>query len=88
MGEVFRVGGMCTKSGLTAALVVLLAGCSSTPDNHFVSLPVSQVAAQTGQEPEAQREHARILASYGGTYENARLHAMIEKTVDRLVAAS
>ena len=35
-----------------------------------------------------QREHARILASYGGVYDNARLQAMIGKTVDRLVAAS
>ena len=36
----------------------------------------------------AQREHARILASYGGAYENPQLQAVIEKTVDRLVAAS
>jgi predicted Zn-dependent protease len=88
MGVVSKVGVMRTKAGVAAAFVLLLVGCSSTPDNHFVSLPVSQVAAQTAQEPEAQREHARILASYGGTYENARLQAMIEKTVDRLVAAS
>ncbi len=92
MGVVSKVGVMRAKAGVAAAFVLLLVGCSSTPDNHFVSLPVSQVASQvaarTGQEPEAQREHARILASYGGTYENARLQAMIEKTVDRLVAAS
>ena len=36
----------------------------------------------------AQREHARILASYGGVDENARLQETIEKTVERLVAAS
>ena len=35
-----------------------------------------------------QRENARILASYGGVYDNAKLHAMISKMVDRLVAAS
>ena len=47
-----------------------------------------QTAPQPDREPATQREHARILASYGGEYDNARLHAMIEKTVDRLVAAS
>ncbi|HXX08143.1 MAG TPA: M48 family metalloprotease [Pseudolabrys sp.] len=73
--------------GIAAALGALLAGCTNTPDNRLVSLTVPQVTAQT-EEPAAQREHARILASYGGSYENARLHAMVEKTVDRLVAAS
>ena len=74
--------------GIAALLVSLLAGCTSTSDNRLVSLPVPQTSSQAEPEPAAQREHARILASYGGEYENARLHAMIEKTVDRLVAAS
>ena len=75
--------------GITAVLAVLLAGCTSMPDDRFVSLPIPKSTAQTSpREPAAQREHARILACYGGTYENARLQAMIEKTVDRLVAAS
>src|SRR5664279_1755584 len=39
-------------------------------------------------QPAEEREHLRILASYGGIYENARLQGTIEKTVDRLVAAS
>jgi predicted Zn-dependent protease len=43
--------------------------------------PVRQTAA-------AEREHERILASYGGVYEDARLSALISKAVDRLVAAS
>src|SRR5574338_1192503 len=75
--------------GLTATVAVLLTGCTSTPDERFVSLPIPKATQQTAQrEPATQREHARILASYGGTYENARMQAMIEKTVDRLVAAS
>ena len=74
--------------GIAALLVSLLAGCTSTSDNRLVSLPVPQTSSQAEPEPAAQREHARILASYGGEYENARLHAMIEKAVDRLVAAS
>ena len=74
--------------GIAAALAALLAGCTSSPGDRFVSLPIPKATAPTAREPAAQRENARILASYGGTYDNARLQTMIEKTVDRLVAAS
>ncbi|MBI2714357.1 MAG: M48 family metalloprotease [Rhizobiales bacterium] len=78
-----------TKAGgLAAALALLLAACTSSPDVHQVSLPVPQAASETERLPATKREHARILASYGGAYDNARLQAMIEQTVDRLVAAS
>ena len=70
------------------ALVLLLAGCTAIPDNNQVSLPVPQAAAHAGMQAAAEREHLRILASYGGIYENAKLQATVEKTVDRLVAAS
>ncbi len=40
------------------------------------------------QSPAADREHERILATYGGAYDDPRLEALIGKTVDRLVAAS
>ncbi|MCX7307687.1 MAG: M48 family metalloprotease [Afipia sp.] len=42
-------------------------------------------AAQT---PATEREHERILSSYGGAYDDPKLQALISKTVDRLVAAS
>jgi len=74
--------------GIAAALAVLLTGCTSSPGDRFVSLPIPKATAPTPREPAVQRENARILASYGGTYDNARLQAMVEKTVDRLVAAS
>jgi predicted Zn-dependent protease len=70
------------------AIAALLAGCTSTPDNKQVSLPVPQGSEQTELQPSEAREHLRILASYGGVYENARMQATIEKTVGRLVAAS
>ena len=38
--------------------------------------------------PEVLREHQRILATYGGVYNDARLQSFIETTVERLVAAS
>ena len=40
------------------------------------------------QTPASEREHERILSSYGGAYDDPRLEALIGKTVDRLVAAS
>jgi predicted Zn-dependent protease len=40
------------------------------------------------QTPAAEREHERILSSYGGGYDDPKLEALITKTVDRLVAAS
>lgn len=74
--------------GGVIALVLLLAGCSYAPDSHTVSLQIPKVSSEARRPPAAEREHVRILASYGGTYENARLQSLIEQTVDRLVAAS
>jgi predicted Zn-dependent protease len=45
----------------------------------------SRTVAQT---PASEREHERILASYGGVYDDPKLEALISKTVDRLVAVS
>src|SRR5258708_14284646 len=73
--------------GAAIVLALLAAACTSTPDNKQVSLALPGGAQ--GEQPTAtQREHARILASYGGAYDNAPVQAEIEKTVDRLVAAS
>jgi predicted Zn-dependent protease len=74
--------------GIALVFAVLLAGCTSTPDNRQVSLPVPQVAAQTEMQPAEEREHLRILASYGGIYENPRLQSLVDKMVTRLDAAS
>jgi len=74
---------------LAFVLGLLLAGCSSMPAVREVNLPMPKPNPQAErQATAAQREHGRILASYGGVYENAKLQAMIEQTVARLVAAS
>src|ERR1700752_3458412 len=39
------------------------------------------------QTPAAEREHERILSSYGGAYDDPKLEGLIGKTVDRLGAA-
>jgi predicted Zn-dependent protease len=68
-----------------------LAGCgdisrfqTGSPTNSPTTKPARTVA----QTPAAEREHERILSSYGGAYDDPRLEALITKTVDRLVAAS
>jgi predicted Zn-dependent protease len=68
-----------------------LAGCgdisrfqTASPANPPAAKPARTVA----QTPAAEREHERILASYGGAYDDPRLEALITRTVDRLVAAS
>src|SRR5689334_8981071 len=40
------------------------------------------------QSAASEKEHERILSSYGGAYDDPKLEALIGKTVDRLVAAS
>jgi predicted Zn-dependent protease len=51
--------------------------------------PTSKPPARTvTQTPAAEREHERILSSYGGSYDDPKLEALIGQTVDRLVAAS
>jgi predicted Zn-dependent protease len=45
-------------------------------------------ARTVAPSPAAEREHERILSSYGGAYDDPKLEALISKTVNRLVAAS
>jgi len=58
---------------------------TASPSQSSTAKPVRPVVAQT---PAAEREHERILSSYGGSYDDPKLEALITKTVDRLVAAS
>jgi predicted Zn-dependent protease len=67
-----------------------LAACSDvakfqTPIPTANPLKSARTVAQT---PAAEREHERILSSYGGSYDDPSLETLIGKTVDRLVAAS
>jgi len=72
-----------------ALFALLLAGCAEVAHlgTSQVSLPEPPKAADNTVQP-AQREHSRILAAYGGAYDDPRLEALITQTVDRLVAAS
>src|SRR4051812_50191927 len=67
---------------LCAAL--LLAGCGDISRFQMSSpaaTPSAKPARTIAQTPAAEREHERILSSYGGAYDEPRLGALIRKTV-------
>ena len=73
-----------------AAAALMLAACtaSAPPVETQASLPPPAIKpAEVEISPAALREHQRILAAYGGVYNDPRLQGMLEQTVDRLVAA-
>ncbi len=73
---------------LAAALSLLLAvgACAALPGGRIVSLP--DTSKPTEASSTSNREHNRILAAYGGAYQDPRLESVINKTVERLIAAS
>jgi predicted Zn-dependent protease len=76
-----------TAGPVLAALIALLAGaCASTPGSREIFLPDPPKLTESG--PQGLREHQRVLAAYGGAYEDPRLQAVLTRVVNRLVAAS
>jgi predicted Zn-dependent protease len=74
-----------------AAAALMLAACtaSAPPVETQASLPPPAVKpAEADVSPATPREHQRILAAYGGVYNDPRLQSLLEQTVDRLIAAS
>src|SRR5208283_1766341 len=77
-------------AGIAAAALVL-AACTASPPSLApqASLPEPAKPAEVAEmSPAVLREHQRILAAYGGVYNDPRLQGLIEQTVERLVAAS
>ncbi len=87
-GRSRSVGSDGAKIVAAAMLALALAGCSSWFPPATGSIVLPDPPKQTQAQPAATREHARILAANGGTYENPPLEALVVRTVDRLVAAS
>jgi predicted Zn-dependent protease len=72
-----------------ACLLALLLGGCLTSEGGVQQISLSpNVPAQPELQPGIAREHARILAAYGGPYDDPKLHALITQTVEKLVAAS
>jgi len=69
----------------------LLAGCGEISRFQTAGpapAPPTKPNRTIAQSPAAEKEHERILSSYGGAYDDPKLEGLIGKTVDRLVAAS
>lgn len=71
-------------------LPLLLSACAGfETDSNSLPLtspaPASDYADMT---PTQRREHEKLVASYGGAYNDPALKALIQQTVERLVAAS
>jgi predicted Zn-dependent protease len=69
------------------AMAAAVAGCSATGDLSPTILANSHPKLAE-MSPTALREHQRILAAYGGAYNDPQLESEVSKTVGRLVAAS
>src|SRR6201992_3145276 len=83
-------------ASLLLAASAALAGCGGDFTRWQTASPAAPTVAPAAkptrstfiQSPAAEKEHERILSSYGGAYDDAKLEALIGKTVDRLVAVS
>jgi predicted Zn-dependent protease len=87
-----RRGSGRTLFALIAAALAL-AACSGdrfTGDqqNLMTSAPQQAPSENAAAPTPAEREHQRILAAYGGQYDDAKLEAQVSGIVNRLVAAS
>src|SRR5258708_394307 len=84
-----RGGARLRRSAACALLSLMLAACSSGSIPRLSDAPLApQPEKQKLLSASEQREHLRILAAYGGIYREPRVQDMLEKTVDKLVAAS
>lgn len=82
-----RVGRSWHRAAVALAIALAVSGCSSLlHEGKRAKLPDPPKQAEA--VPGAQREHQRILAAYGGAYDDPRLQALLSKVVDRLVASS
>ncbi len=86
-----RRSGRAFAAPVVLAAMLGLGGCGGDTTRFQTSPAVSarrNFPSPLFRRQRSEREHERILASYGGPYDDPKLEALITKTVDRLVAAS
>ncbi|MPT23657.1 MAG: Zn-dependent protease, partial [Starkeya sp.] len=71
---------------LLLAAALFVAGCAAVDDKQ-ASAP-SAISRDDALTPAQRKEHERLVASYGGAYNDPKLQKQIEVVVARLVAAS
>jgi len=75
-------------AAITVLTFALSACTSATLQTMKTTATPQQQRRQVELAPGEEREHYRILAAYGGQYENEKLQGVLERTVEKLVAAS
>src|SRR5690348_4455655 len=87
--------GMSRRFLAAPALLILaasLAACGDMGRFQTAAIPSSPPIIKPNHvvtsTPASEKEHERILGSYGGNYDDPKLEALVSRTVDRLVAAS
>src|SRR5215470_2059120 len=87
-----RARGMALRLAAVVAAALTLAACSGNrffgQQTGLITTATAPATAESEMSPAALREHQRILAAYGGAYQDPKLEAEVGATVGRLVAAS
>ncbi|QIB36278.1 M48 family metalloprotease [Ancylobacter pratisalsi] len=75
---------------LVCGAALVAASCASLDESRTADAKVPQPPPKLEETltPTQRKEHERLVASYGGAYDDPKLQAMIQNTVTRLVAAS
>lgn len=87
-------GAWGVRAVMLAVCALALAGCAGLDADTLPSTDARiQPAALRASDmdmmsPAQRREHERLVASYGGAYDDPELKALIQQVVERLVAAS
>lgn len=73
---------------LVLGAALLLSACASLEESKPAASTPSAAAFDEQLTPTQRKEHDRLVASYGGAYDDPKLRALIQDTMSRLVAAS
>lgn len=81
--------GSAARSAVALVLVAALAGCGSVGmRDEMISQPGRPLVDKSLTAPKSDPEHDRIVASYGGLYDDPAAAQAVARAVGRLVAAS
>jgi predicted Zn-dependent protease len=83
-----RDGMAAGRWAVLGLLALMLAACSTAKIATLESTPTPPPVVKQAEQPPDDREHLRIVAAYGGAYDDLKLQGMLEGTVAKLVAAS
>lgn len=74
---------------LVAGISLFVSACAGlVSERHATDTPTPPTRQEETLTPAQRQEHERLVASYGGTYDDPKLEAMVQEVVTRLVAAS